>query len=667
MPYEFADDPITLPQGRYVFADVSPQEAALQAAASKGSPTAADYVHDLESGVLRGGARLAGMGGDLLANAAGLGVLTYDAAAHYGFGADWANLPTPPQPNAASNWLISQMNKSPVTSTELNRPDSAANRYLATAGDVALGAAAGGGGALGPTVRTFAGALPSAYAGQAVIEAQPFGKDHPTANLLASALTQLATGVGVPAATKLAIRGPSGANMQQTAQAFRDAGAEPTVGQASESRPMRFAESALAKVPGGAGVIHHTAEEQATGMGQGVNELVGSLTDDPSLEGAGRAITEGVRGPGGALEQFRTQSRALYDAVDEHIAPDQPVTVRNTLGTLNTLTEPIQGAEQTSALLVNPRIRQYRDALLADLGTTEGGPMQLPYRVLSGLRSQVGEQLGGNELISGIPTAQLRRLYGSLSQDMEGAARQAGPDAVEALDAATTHYREGAGRMDMLGDLIDKPGGPEAVFNSAMNGTQHGASRLRTIMDSLPEEHQNTVTAAVLNRMGRATPGAQNAAGDVYSPQTFLTNWNKMSAEAKDVLFGPEGDLRDRVNNLADVAENLRTGSRVFSNPSGTGPAEEQIDVLKHASELGVAILGGHAAGISLPHAAMGAVGIPATAYLGARAMTSPTVVDWAGRPAFGSTSQVASFLAGEDTLSEKQRRLAQALQNYGQ
>lgn len=557
--------------------------------------------------------------------------------------------------NPVAGALTGLMDKSPLTTTQLARPDDTASRYLATASSLIPAGLLGGGGAVGPSLRVIGGAAPSAVAGQAVMEGKPFG-DNNAANTAASAVAQLALALGAPAATKFAIRGSNPQAMQETVGAFRDVGAEPTLAQASGTAPMRFLESALSKIPGSAGVFRKAAEEQAGNIGQGVSDIVESLSPDATFEGAGRAITAGVKGPGGALEKFTERSQALYDELDKHIPGDQNVSVRNTLGTLNKLAQPITGAENTSAMLVNPKISSIREALLADVGDT--GSPQLPYEALKGIRSQVGEMLGGSELVSGVSRGQLKRLYGSLSSDMQQAARDAGPQAERAFNAANYYYKNGVERMDMLSDLLDKQGGPEAVFNSAMSGTRYGASKLRDVLESIGPEQQNVVAATVLKRMGTASPGQQNAAGDAFSPQTFLSNWHRMSPEAKEALFGDTNNpIRSRLENVATVAGNLRAGSKVFANPSGTAGAEEATHSVR---DLLIGMLGGHA--LAGPHGAVGVLGSAAGAYGLSKAMTSPTMVNWAARPAIGSASQAASLSAGAANLSEQKRLLAQAL-----
>jgi hypothetical protein len=70
-------------------------------------------------------------------------------------------------------------------------------------------------------------------------------------------------------------------------------------------------------------------------------------------------------------------------------------------------------------------------------------------------------------------------------------------------------------------------------------------------------------------------PSAQNAAGTAFNPDTFLTNWGKISPEAKDALFGAQGStksLRRSLDSLEDTASTTRK-STIFRNPSGTAEA----------------------------------------------------------------------------------------------
>jgi hypothetical protein len=694
------------------YSDAEIQKFLANAASSSMPPvTAADRAHAAEGGILAGTAYLATMIPDAAANVWNLGKSALGsmysgpaspesksavARAKYGNGTlpdstpsdipSWLQVDSGPSP--VGHWLTQQMDKNPITSTQPPRPDDTASRYLAAIGTAVPAAATGAGlsspaqtlaKALMQTGKNTAAAAVPISVGQAVGESRPFG-DNESANNAATLAAQLLAGQVSPATAALtrgAIRGGEAGrqNMIDTVQSFRDLGAEPTLGQATGNRPIQFVESGLSKLPGSAGVMAKAAGAQASDIGEGVNSLVSELSPSgTSPERAGRAISEGVTGEGGFRDQFRATAQKLYNQLDSHIPQSTPVPVSNTMKTLNGLSAPAPGATATSELLANSKITAIRKALNADSGTTTDSLTNttqtgtLPYSALSRIRSQVGGMLSDNELISDIPKGQLKQLYGAISSDMENAANAAGPKAAQAFSRANNYYKAGLDRLDTLSDVVNK-GGPESMFNAALSGTKDGATRLRSVMQSLEPADQQTVAATVLKRMGNAAPGAQDATGSVFSPQTFLTNWNKMSPEAKSALFDrfPNG-LRDKVDNIADVASNLRDGSKVFSNPSGTAGASHQISDL--AKVLGAAGVAWHeTGGWQVPAGVVGSAGV---ANVLARSLTSPKVVDWAARPTdFSTPGQQAALIAAPANLSSQQQqrdrqRLMNALEVVG-
>jgi len=70
----------------------------------------------------------------------------------------------------------------------------------------------------------------------------------------------------------------------------------------------------------------------------------------------------------------------------------------------------------------------------------------------------------------------------------------------------------------------------------------------------------------------------QDDLGEAFNVGSFLTNWNKLSPEAKSVLFnGYSPSFRMDMDKLARVASNLRSGSQVYANPPGTAAALAQV------------------------------------------------------------------------------------------
>lgn len=368
------------------------------------------------------------------------------------------------------------------------------------------------------------------------------------------------------ATTRGLVRGSSGEQMRNTLADFEALGATPSVGQASGNRLVQGAENVLAGGPTSAGVMTRFAERQADDIGEGLQNMAGGISRNPSAERAGRAIERGVDTFNNNVGATR---RALYWQADQFIPDATQTPMQNTLRTAVALTTPDPQAAATTGGLIQPGIAALRQNLEADLAANGG---QLTYGALRRIRSEIGEQIGNASPLN--PPADIRelnRLYGALSEDMRAAARSQGPEAVAAANRANNYTRASAERLETMRRVVEKAGGPEKVYSAVMAGTRDGGTTLRSVMQSLPPEGQRSVTAAVIRRMGMANPGVQDAAGETFSAQTFLRKWNDVSPEAKRALFdrfGP-GFTRD-VDRIAHVAQNIRDGARVFANPSGT-------------------------------------------------------------------------------------------------
>ncbi|MEQ7762223.1 hypothetical protein ABQZ40_23720, partial [Xanthomonas hortorum pv. hederae] len=119
--------------------------------------------------------------------------------------------------------------------------------------------------------------------------------------------------------------------------------------------------------------------------------------------------------------------------------------------------------------------------------------------------------------------------------------------------------------------------------------------------------------------MGLATPGAQDDAGNVFSAATFLTNWNKVSPEAKRALFDRYGaGFSQNIDRVAQVASNIKQGAKIYANPSGTA---NRAAALTYGGALVASLFDPSL--ISTGSLVAGGVG----ANLSARLMTNPRVV----------------------------------------
>lgn len=374
-----------------------------------------------------------------------------------------------------------------------------------------------------------------------------------------------ALATGAAAGARGLVRGTSGAQMQRTIDDFNALGASPSIAQASGNRALQGVENLLAGAPTSTGVMTRFAERQADDVGGGLQRMGESLSRNASAERAGRAIEAGVQTFENNVGATR---RALYWNADRFIPANTATPMANTTSALAAMTQPTPGAAATTGAMVNPWLQRLRGDLAADL---QAGGGQIPYEALRKIRTEVGERMNDFSMTPDTPARQLKGLYAALSRDMEAAAAAQGPDAMRAARRANTYTRVSSERLEQIQRVVDKNGGPEKVYAAAMSGTQDGGTTLRAVMQALPKNGQQAVSAAVIKRMGLATPGAQDAAGDVFSAATFLTNWNKLSPEAKRALFDRYGvGFSQNMDRVARVASNIKEGAKVYANPSGT-------------------------------------------------------------------------------------------------
>lgn len=444
---------------------------------------------------------------------------------------------------------------------------------------------------------------------------------------LAPSLAPSATATGVRAA----IRGADAAPVQQRIEDFAHLGVSPSMGQAAGRQGVQGVESLLAGGPTSSGVMTRFAENQAEGIGAGLRKQADALSPGASAESAGRAIQSGA-------EQFKDattrKKQALYQQVDAHIPANTSTPLPETWQAVSRLTSPTPGAAATTGALVHPRIAQLRQTLEQDLAAGGGA---VPYEALKRIRTDIGESLGDYSLSSDVPTRELRQLYGALSRDMEAAATAAGPKAEQAARRANAYTRAVASRLEQLDRVVNKNGGPEAVFNAAMSGTRDGGTTLRAVMQSLPEDGQKALTAAVLKRMGLPTPGQASMGADQFSAATFLTNWNRLSPEARRALFDRYGPgFSQNMERIARVADSIKTGSKVFANPSGT--ANKAAAYTYSGAVIASLFTGGTG-----PLVAGGA-----STNLAARILTNPKAVRWLAK---STAVPSGSVLAGLGSL----------------
>jgi hypothetical protein len=278
--------------------------------------------------------------------------------------------------------------------------------------------------------------------------------------------------------------------------------------------------------------------------------------------GAGQAAQRGARSWMASTER---RGGDLYEAIP--IAPEHPAELGATRSALGDLTAGLSSNPELSRLIADPKLSKWRQAL------ESGG---LSWRDLKAFRSYVGELSGGQTLQSDTPKKALKALYGALSDDMRATASAVGPKALRDFNRANNFWRGREARIEgtltgILGKDMDK--GAAAAFGAIERlASQRGGEpiKLAQTLRSMPADEANTVRATILSRLGQASAGRQGASGDVFSPVEFMTQWNKLSPRAKDILF--QGEHRRAIDDIARVYSGMKASTR-YANTSKTGIA----------------------------------------------------------------------------------------------
>jgi hypothetical protein len=252
-----------------------------------------------------------------------------------------------------------------------------------------------------------------------------------------------------------------------------------------------------------------------------------------------------------------------------------------------------------------------------------------------------------------------RDVLGKVSDDIERGLRDAGKDrAANMFRTADKYWSERVDYIDsVLEPIISKSRSGEDILasvESMATGKKGGVDRLRGLMRSLSDEERGNVQATIIDRLGKASKGQQNAEGDAFSAATFLTNWNGMSQKGKAALFG-NSELRQSLDQIARVAGSMKDASK-YTNTSNT------------AGALGwqVGVSAGTAGLTNLPTAILAAGG----QYLTGKLLASPKFAAWLARAPRNPTasaqrayvSRLKNIAATEPAVAADVNRFAQFL-----
>jgi hypothetical protein len=437
--------------------------------------------------------------------------------------------------------------------------------------------------------------------------------------------------------------------------AFKRSGVEPVAGAVSGNKTIQSIEQALSKLPISSDIIGNKASMVLDQISDFALKIANKASPVDGREMVGVSIKRGAKT---FVTNFKDTANKLYGQLDEFIPAKQRVATPTFRQVLDDVSGQFKSDPAFAEILDSPLIKQLGNALAKS--EKDGG---MSYGTLKALRTKIGAAIDDFSLVNDTSKAELNRLYGALSDDMAISAANAGPEALKVFNRANTFWGAGRSRIDdVLQPVINKAYDHE-IFQAAMSGSKHSAQKLRTLKKSLPVDDWNKIVGQQIREMGNATPGAQNAAGDLFSPSTFMTNYNKLSSEAKKIMFSGQGfkGLESAMDDLVTVSSSLKEVAGMANN-SRTAEQLMYMNIL--TGGLGGAVgsqqEGGSAEGM-VKGMAIGMV----SPYAAAKLITNPAFVRWLAEGGKITKNQIASHLGRLAVIAEKNSGISPAIYEY--
>lgn len=514
---------------------------------------------------------------------------------------------------------LADQSRSPTMQALPDWVPEGARSPVAYAGD-ALGTAASG---LG-TAMGFAAGLAGEVLGGSPTNERKLARDLTMMGQVA--VPELSGVSGAALATGNAARATAA---QRGARAADDLGITPSLGAGGKVRGMTAA--TLEKVPGTGGVIAKDAGRFVDEVETAFQRIAGNVGKATTPSEAGATLQRGL---GRFVENFRDRSNVLFRDVGQKIPDGTTIQAPDTVAAIRDAIEPFAGNPEIARQLGLNKWASIADDL-------ENG---VSWRAALDLRTSIGESIGKiNGPLANMDQGKLKLAYGKLTGDLEAAAKAAGPEAESAWRRANNYYRRGAERIETALDKTIRAESPERAFEAFANMAKKDrassdAQRMFKIKASMSREEWREVSASIIDRMGRARPGGQDATGEVFSPAKFLTEWNGLSDEAKSVLL-PK-DLRAEMNKLAEVAS-LAKSANAERNFSNTGT-----------------IMTGAGAGAAMTQAPVTTASLLAGSFVTAKALTSPVMLRALNKMARGDTRAMRAIAKGGSPLAQEARTI---------
>jgi hypothetical protein len=304
---------------------------------------------------------------------------------------------------------------------------------------------------------------------------------------------------------------------------------------------------------------------QLSNAATNVEQGYGGLSAPQAGAGARDSITSYIGG------KVKANKDKLYAQVDKLVDPAKKVPLPGT----SNMVKAIEAERNAAGLGPSHAGNVVREAM--------GRPEGLTYAGIKTLRTNLGEMLNGNApLAAGMSQSELKRVYGSLSDDLRNAIQTAGnPKALAAFERANRYTKYSTERSENLMRVLkanSDEGIVERITAAASSGSRADINLLSQARKASDPAAWDGVSSAVVSKLGR-----DPKTGD-FSPSRFLTSWSKISQPAKSIMFRTTGKT-----NLAKALDDIAATSKAFdrlqsyANTSKTGASVATVGAITGA------------------------------------------------------------------------------------
>jgi hypothetical protein len=295
--------------------------------------------------------------------------------------------------------------------------------------------------------------------------------------------------------------------------------------------------------------------EETTGALERTMTGLGRTSADESGQVARDAIQSWIRG--GSSDELSP----LYKAIDDVI----PETSLRPLTATKTVVDDIEREMARSTSRLNaPAVDAVREAV--------NRPGGMSYQGLKQLRTDIGARIDDADPAAGTIKPALRRLYGSLSDDLTRTVEQyGGKEVLGQFQVAEEAARNVGTKRDQLRKIIG--GNPDATSGESVIDAlvRRAGSKSTADIDALTKARSvignddwGAVSGEAVARLARDQSNELNMAA-------FRKNYLGLSEKGRDQLFGPAGsEIRQALDDIAEVARAFKQMERM-GNPSGSG------------------------------------------------------------------------------------------------